>query len=121
MSEKCPKKVFIICPVRNLEDGMKEKIIQYAYSLNCDVHIPFLDTEQKDATGYNICSANKKKIIEADEVHIAWDGKSEGCLFDMGMAFALNKKIVIIPDFFPSPTKGKSFASMVWDWFKRSE
>jgi hypothetical protein len=40
-----------------------------------------------------------------------WDGVSQGCLFDLGMAFAMNKHITIIS--IPELSNGKSFQNMV--------
>ena len=33
---------------------------------------------------------------KADEVHVIWDGRSVGTVFDFGMAFALRKPIKIV-------------------------
>jgi len=42
-----------------------------------------------------VCLHNKKLIEWADEIHIFWDQRSVGTIFDFGMCFALNKKIKI--------------------------
>jgi len=113
------KKIYIICPVRNISEDWKSGIENYVKMLESQgnkVHLPWRDVEQDDKTGYNICEAHREAMEEADEVHIAWDGKSEGCLFDLGMAFALKKRISIIVGYFPPPTSYKSFASMVLAW-----
>jgi len=110
------KKIFIIHPVRNLSLEWKKGLEKYVEELERQgyiVHFPIRDTNQNDRTGLNICRENLRAIKEADEVHIAWDGKSQGCLFDLGMAFALNKPIKTITGYFPNPTLHKSFASMV--------
>jgi len=68
-------------------------------------------------TGLIICEEHALAMISADQVHIAWDGKSEGCLFDLGMAFILKKPIIPITGYFPQPDcKGKSYVNMVWAW-----
>jgi len=113
------KKIYIICPVRNISENWKSGIENYVKMLESQgnkVHLPWRDVEQNDRTGYNICEAHREALKEADEVYIAWDGKSEGCLFDLGMAFALKKRISVITGYFPPPTPHKSFASMVWAW-----
>ena len=51
---------------------------QYLESAGHEVHLPFRDVEQEDQTGFRICREHAMKIYEADEVHIAYDGKSEG-------------------------------------------
>lgn len=113
------KKIYIICPVRNISEDWKSGIENYVRMLEAqgnEVHFPPRDVDQNDLTGYYICKAHRKALAECDEVHVAWDGKSEGCLFDLGMAFALEKPVEIITDYFPLPTPHKSFASMVWAW-----
>jgi len=112
-------KIYIIHPVRNISENWKDGLTQYVKLLENQghkVHFPIRDTKQNDRTGLNICQQNKNAIQQADEIHIAWDKKSTGCLFDLGIAFALNKKIVIIIGYFPVPTKDKSFQSMIWAW-----
>lgn len=111
------KQVFIIHPVRNITEEMKIKIQAYVKKLEAEgikVYDPMRDTDQTDTVGLKICTSNMRAIEAADEVHIAWDGVSEGCLFDFGMVFALNKKIKLIPELFPLEEKGhKSFANML--------
>lgn len=105
---------FLICPVRGHEMEETEKIVERLEREGWRVHWPPRDTEQVDDTGYRICQDNKRAILAADAVHIVWDGKSQGCLFDLGMAFALGKKV--IPIHLPEPTEGKSFQNMVMKW-----
>ena len=47
-------------------------------------------------TEIQMCTHNKELILWADEVHVLWDGRSTGTIFDLGMCFALNKKIKTI-------------------------
>jgi len=42
-----------------------------------------------------VCEYNRSAIERADEVHIIWNNRSSGTIFDFGMCFALRKKIVI--------------------------
>ena len=112
-------KIFIICPVRNITTEWRNELLnysQYLESAGHDVHLPFRDVEQEDPTGFRICREHAMKIYEADEVHIAYDGKSEGWLFDLGMAFVLDKVIKPIKRYFPDENKGKSYSNMVWEW-----
>jgi len=115
--------ISIICPVRNLSAEWKDGLLRYTLALEREghtVHLPFRDTEQQDRTGFNICTDHAEKMLAADEVHVAYDGKSEGWLFDLGMAFALGKPIMPITGYFPSPdNRGKSYTNMVWDWNAR--
>jgi len=111
-------KIFIICPVREVKDSFKEGVEGYVKFLEeqgHQVHYPLRDTKQ-NASSFSICLQNRKAIEEADEVHIAWDGKLRGCLFDLGMAFAMNKKIRAITGLFPPPIRKKNFANFVHEW-----
>ena len=52
-----------------------------------------------DSTSLNeleVCLHNRQLIIEADEVHVIWDCRSFGTIFDFGMTFALQKPFKII-------------------------
>ncbi len=107
-------KTFLICPVRGHSPEETKRIVEDLEASGFDVHWPPRDTEQKDDTGYRICSDNLEAIKSADVVHIVWDGKSQGCLFDLGMAFALRKRIV--PISLPAEGSEKSFQKMVRYW-----
>jgi hypothetical protein len=109
-------KIFIIQPVRNISEEMKQELVAYVTELESEgheVYLPMKDTDQNDPIGYKICDANKLAIKSCDEVHIAWDGKSQGCLFDLGIAFAFNKRIKTIKNFLPEITGEKSFQKFI--------
>ena len=115
------KKAFIIHPVRGISEEYAEKIREQIAFLRqeYDIYDPSIDTDQSDPIGLNICKQNRKAIEEADIVIIMWDSKSQGCLFDIGMAFALRKEIRIVDGYFPSlynQPAGKSFVRMIWAW-----
>lgn len=42
-----------------------------------------------------VCKYNRSMIKKVDEIHVIWDNRSSGTIFDMGMCFALRKKIII--------------------------
>ena len=110
-------KIFLICPVRNATEEQKVGMAQYIKSLENAgnaVYYPARDTDQRDKIGYKICTDNRMAIEEADEVHIFYDDKSSGSLFDMGMAFALKKSLVLANRV--NQTDGKSFNNMVIAW-----
>lgn len=44
----------------------------------------------------DIVDTNKKRIREADEVHLFWDGRSPGTILDLGMTIGLNKPLRIM-------------------------
>ena len=103
--------IFLISPVRGVDQAENLDVVTRLEIGGNSVHWPYRDTNQDDDTGLKICQDNLKAIQEADEVHIIWDGKSQGCLFDLGIAFALGKKIV--PTSLPAATPGKCFQSMI--------
>lgn len=83
------------------------------------MHFPHRDTDQDDDVGLRICADNLEAIRQAEVIHIIWDGKSQGSLFDLGMAFALGKPLVVLS--VPEPTEHKSFQNMMRAWAKREQ
>lgn len=109
-------KVFIICTIRSATQEYLNKLEDYVFNLESNsvkVYAPHRDTNQM-ALGYEICKQNMQGIIDADEVHIFYNSKSQGTHFDMGMAFSLGKKIVIVEN--EPLTDGKSFQRMLFEW-----
>jgi len=117
------KKMFVIRPVRGITDAYKEAIEMQVefYRKRYDVYDPIKDTNQDDSVGLRICQDNCQAIKDADVVAVMWDGKSTGCLFDLGMAFALGKPIVPVIGYFPTTTDGKSFPNMIYAWQERGK
>ncbi len=76
-----------------------EKMVEHKHKLEATgrytVTLPVFDSEP-DLNEVAICSRNVDAIRAADEVHIIWDGRSTGFLFDLGAAFALKKKLVLV-------------------------
>ena len=107
-------KTFLVCPVRGHDATETENIVKKLENDGYKVHWPPRDTNQNDDTGYKICKQNLMAIMSADVVHFIWNGESQGCLFDLGMAFTLGKKV--IPISMPDKTDGKSFQNMVTEW-----
>ena len=110
-------KSFLICPVRGKDPASFAAIVTALEADGFVVHWPPRDTDQVDDTGLRICSDNAAAIAAADVVHVIWDGQSQGCLFDLGVAFALQKRIVPID--LPEPSAGKSFQNMMRAWVER--
>jgi hypothetical protein len=113
-------KIYIICPVRKASPEYSQAAQNCAAQLEelgHQVYWPTRDTDQIDTTGLRICKDNRRAIEAADEVHVIWDGQSQGSVFDLGIAFALRKKIVPVAGFFPPRTEGKSIKNMVYDWY----
>jgi nucleoside 2-deoxyribosyltransferase len=112
------KKIFIICTVRGASEEYKKKLEDYVAKLEsegCEVHLPHRDTNQ-EASGLNICNQNAEAIASSNEVHIFYNPDSQGTHFDMGVAFAYGRKIVVVESIEFGP--GKSFARMLDEWSK---
>jgi len=110
------KRIFIICTVRSATPDYVNRLEQYVQKLEESghiVHLPHRDTDQSES-GYGICVQNTNAINDADEVHIFYNTESQGTHFDMGVAFALNKKLVIAETIIE--TTQKSFGNMLGAW-----
>jgi nucleoside 2-deoxyribosyltransferase len=107
-------KTFLISPVRGQSPDVWQAHVAALEAEGYEVHWPHRDTDQSDIVGLRICADNMKAIAAADVVHVIWDGQSQGCLFDLGIAFALGKKVVPIQ--LPEQTKGKSFQNVIRAW-----
>lgn len=108
---------FLICPVRGRDAHEFADAVASLEAEGYDVHWPTRDTNQGDQIGHRICRENAAAIAKADVVHVIWDGKSQGCLFDLGVAFALQKPLKIID--IPENTPGRSFQSMLRCWAEK--
>ena len=109
-------KIFLICSIRNAPlavTAAQEGYVAQLEQKGHQVYFPPRDTDQS-AAGLEICKQNLRALRASDEIHIFYSPDSQGTHFDMGMAFALKKPIVLahVPDFGP----GKSFARMLREW-----
>ena len=59
------------------------------------VFLPAFDS-RPDLDSLGICEHNKALIEKADAVHIFWDQRSMGTVFDFGMCFALGIPVKLI-------------------------
>lgn len=110
-------KVFIICTVRNATAAYRNKLEEYVARLEQEghqVHLPHRDTDQR-GKGYQINLANMEAIKKADEVHIFYSPESQGTHFDMGVSFALGKKISIVESV--AIPEGKSYQGLLAEWY----
>lgn len=111
-------KVFIICSVRNATPAYRGRLEEYVQKLENEghhVHLPHRDTDQR-GKGYEINLSNMNAIKKADEVHIFYSPESQGTHFDMGVSFALGKKIRIVESV-PIP-EGKSYQGVLAEWYE---
>lgn len=112
------RKSFLICPVRGHDPLEFLAVVKALEADAYSVHWPPRDTDQRDAIGLQICRDNAAAIAAAEVVHVVWDGVSQGCLFDLGVAFALRKRVIAVD--LPAATDGKSFQNMVRAWAEAS-
>ena len=117
-------KIYLVCPVRKASPEYSlaaQNYVAELESLGYQVYWPARDTDQIDPTGLRICNDNRRAIEAADEIHVIWDGQSQGSIFDLGIAFAMRKKVVPVIGAFPAKTEGKSIENMVYDWYESRE
>lgn len=91
--------VYLIMPVRQADEAMAARCREYLSLLEArgyTVHFPPRDAPQDDPTGQQICEMHRRAMVAADEVHVIWDVNSKGSHFDLGMAYALHKRIVAV-------------------------
>lgn len=69
-----------------------EEVVHHLTSEGHEVKMPFFD---RDDNILKVAEHNRTIIEWCDEVHVIWDNRSTGTIFDFGMAFALRKKLVI--------------------------
>lgn len=112
--------VFIISPVRDITSEQSDEISHYINGLvekGKTVYWPVINTNQTDNTyGYNICAQNRRAMERSKEIHVYWDKTSRGSIWDLGMAFALRKNILIINLEDVEAESFKSFGNVIVFW-----
>lgn len=112
-------KIYIICPVRGGTPKDVEDYVIEQEKLGNVVYFPPRDAPQDDPTGWDICQTHLANMIDSNEVHVFWDVNSRGSHQDLGMAFALVKKLRLIKTYQPD-TNGKSYVKVMRIWEKES-
>lgn len=117
------RRVFIICPVRNVPSAINEKIAAYVAKLEsdgCKVYWPYRDNphQNTDKVGTAIIDYNRSRMLWADETHIWYDKGSAGSRLDLGMFWVLveiygPKKFIIINREEVQSTPEKSFENVI--------
>jgi Asp-tRNA(Asn)/Glu-tRNA(Gln) amidotransferase A subunit family amidase len=108
-------RIHIICAVRGSTKEQQEEVDAYVAELEAaghQVHNPKYAVDQNDPTGYGICFRHYTAMQAADRVDIFWDSESKGSHFDLGMAFALGKKVKLVR-IYGEDYKGKSFLKVI--------
>ena len=73
------------------------KIQQHATQLLSQGHEPLTPAFDSDeGSVLDILTQNRELMELADEVHLIYDGRSYGSIFDFGMCFAMRKPLKII-------------------------
>jgi hypothetical protein len=120
MTEKYYYDIFLICPVRNATPDQKVEMQNYINVLESQgisVYYPARDTDQTDTIGWAICTKNLWAMEHSKKVHIFYDPTSTGSLFDLGMAFALDKELTVVNINQVEATDGKkSFNNLIRYW-----
>ncbi|RLA87444.1 MAG: hypothetical protein DRG40_00395 [Deltaproteobacteria bacterium] len=75
-------------------DKIKSYVRELAQRGNV-VRVPAFD-DHPEWDELRICEYNRRLIEWAEEVHIFWDQRSMGTVFDFGMAFALRKPVKVV-------------------------
>lgn len=108
------KKIYIICPVRNITLKEKATIDLYVTFLENsenEVFLPYRDAPQANRICCEIVIPEVKAISESNEVHIFWNRTSEGSHFDLGVVFYLKKLLILINN--PEDIEGKSYLKVI--------
>lgn len=86
-------RIYIVRPVRKCMPEQAADIADYVARLEAqghEVYDPARDTEQEGPdNSTDICWANARAICRAQEIHVWWDPRSEGSIFDLGVAWGL--------------------------------
>ena len=86
-------KIAIIGSTQYQARMLKHKVLMEAEGHK--VQVPAFDSHPGlDELG--VCEHNLKLIRWADEIHLIWDQRSMGTVFDFGMLFALRKPFRVI-------------------------
>ena len=84
---------FLISPVRKITKKEQKTIKKWVEKMEKDagvkIHWPQRDTNQDDPIGIRICEDNAGAILLNPTTFVWWNKKSQGSLFDLGMAFML--------------------------------
>jgi len=78
-----------------------------------EVRIPAFD-DHPDLDDLGVCKHNRSLIEWSEEVHLIWDRRSSGTVFDFGMVFMARKPLVI------EYLEEKTFAGVMQKYAKQS-
>jgi hypothetical protein len=84
------ERVFLISPVRDIDEAVEKEIKQYVSGLEAEGHTvywPKRDTNQDDPIGLRICQDNREALYQSTSVHMWVARSSQGSIFDLGMLY----------------------------------
>jgi len=109
--------VGIICSVRTDEDrDYSDRYVALLEVVGLRVFYPPRDTDQVDpGGGLRILRDNfYRGFLRCREIHIVWNPKSQGSMFDLGLCFAMRKPLRVVNPV--RRTAEKSFQNAILDW-----
>lgn len=121
---KKPTAVILCSPIsfkrKQMSESRKVKFWHYISTLTQTGHEVNWLYESVELPYMNIRQRYKyirKAILEADSIHVAWDGQNGELLFYLGMAIAYHKRIILITEMFPKITESDvyGFTAMMYD------
>ena len=75
----------------------QKKMKNWKWTLEQEGHTVKMPTfDSHDKNELEICFENKNNIEWAEQIHIMWDRRSTGTIFDFGMCFMAEKPVKII-------------------------
>lgn len=115
------KKGFIISPVRNLTEEVKNELLAITERLESEgweIHLPYRDTIQEQC-GLDILRQNMNAMIEADKIFIYYDVDSTESKFDLGVTMVLHKPLELLNKI--ERKEVKCFGNAILDYIKFRE
>ncbi len=110
--------IYVVCPIRNATPRQIDAVREHVMRMEKEghrVHWPYRNTVQEDETnGFRVCLENRSAIERANLVAVYWDPASAGSLFDLGIAWALRKPIMLL-NYFDVPD-GRVFERVLLRW-----
>ena len=110
------ERIYCICPVRHIEAKKRKEIlgqVRIWESLGHEVRCPLRETDcDQNLCGVDICQIHRDDVKWSTVCAVWWKGDSQGKYFDLGMAFALHKRIWLMDR--PKRTEYKSFSNVLW-------
>jgi len=77
--------------------GLIPRMYEHKAEMEAKGHIVTLPLFDKDSDDeLHLTRVNKTRIMESDQVHLIWDGRSPGTILDIGIVIGLGQALKII-------------------------